>query len=180
MSDATGVRASRSQRDAPQLSAPARTHTSRTLGPDVVALLRAGPRLLSIYTSSRVDPALRERVVVAVSRANACRQCTRVHEAWALRAGVPAAELERVGAGELAAIPAAHRPAVMYVTALAEARFKTIPDDAQAVADEHLDRGRQRDIAAVARLISFANLSVNTAHAAAHRLRARSTIPDPR
>ena len=180
MSDATSVRASRSQRDAPQLSAPARTHTPRTLGPDVVAVLRAGPRLLSIYTSSRVDPALRERVVVAVSRANACRQCTRVHEAWALRAGVPAAELERVGAGELAAIPAAHRPAVMYVTALAEARFKTIPDDAQAVADEHLDRGRQRDIAAVARLISFANLSVNTAHAAAHRLRARSTIPDPR
>ncbi len=174
------VGASSRQRDRAEPPGTARTHTPRTLAPDVVALVRAGPRLLLIYTRSRVDPALRERVMVAVSRANACRQCSRVHEAWALCAGVPAAELGRVGPDELAGIPAAHRPAVVYATALAEARFNAIPPAAQAVADEHLGRERQRDIEVIARLITFANLSVNTAHAGARRLRAKWTSPGAR
>ena len=138
----------------------------------MAALVRAGPRLASIYLTARVDPALRERVMVAVSRANACRQCTRVHEAWAVRMGVPADELRSLGVGELARIPAVDRPAVVYATALAEAQFKTISADAQAVADEHLDRECQRDIEALARLISFANLTVNSAQAMARGLRA--------
>ena len=33
-----------------------------------------------------------------------------------------------------------------------------------------LDRSRQRDIEAIARLMTFANLSVNTAHALSGRL----------
>jgi len=168
--------ASTDRSDPSQRSQTGRTHTARTLGEDIDALVRAGPRLLSIYLTARLEPALRECVMVAVSRANACARCTRVHEAWALRAGVPTEELEQLGAGELAAIRGEHRPAVVYAAALAEARFKVISPDAQAVADEHLEPGRQRDIEAIARLISFANLSVNSAHAAARSARARLTV----
>jgi AhpD family alkylhydroperoxidase len=157
-----------------------RTYTPRTVAVEFTALVRASPRLFAIYRCGRMEPGLRERVMVAVSRANACASCTRVHEAWALRTGVPPDELERIGAGELAAIPAAQRPAIVYATALSEARFQSVTPDAQAVADAQLDPERQRDIEAIARLITFANLSVNTAHALARNLRDKTTAAGAR
>lgn len=141
---------------------------------DALKLIAASPRLLAIYGGGRLDPALRERVMVAVSRANACDGCTHVHEAWALRAGVSAAELDQIGAGELTQLPAEQRAAVVYASALAEARFRRLAPDAQAVADEQLEPGRQQDVEAVARLMTFANLSLNTANALADRLRRTS------
>jgi AhpD family alkylhydroperoxidase len=72
----------------------------------VRAVVGAYPRLVAIYGAGRVNRGLRERVMVAVSRANACRGCTRVHEAWAVRVGASAEELQQIGAGELAALPA--------------------------------------------------------------------------
>ena len=87
-----------------------------------------------------------------------------MHEAWAIRAGVSADELERIGAGELAVIPADQRAAIVYATALAESRFGPIPYDVRVLADAHLDRERQRDIEVIARLMTFANLSVNSLH----------------
>jgi AhpD family alkylhydroperoxidase len=136
-----------------------------------VELALAGRRLFAVYGRGSVDPAMRERVMVAVSRANACAGCTRVHEAWALRTGVSAEDLERIGAGELAPLPVQQRAAVVYAAALAEAGFGQIPPDVQAVADQQLDGRLQRDIEAVARLMTFANLSVNTASLLARRLR---------
>ncbi len=103
--------------------------------------------------------------MVAVSRANACGACTKVHEAWALRTGVSTAELEQIGAGELAAMPAEDRAAIVYATALAESRFGQIPDDARALADAHMDSERRLDIEAIARLMTFANLSANSLRA---------------
>ena len=108
--------------------------------------------------------------MVAVSRANACGACTRVHEAWAIRAGVPADELEQIGAGELAATRPDERAAIVYATALAESRFGTIPGDARALADAHLKHERQRDVEAIARLMTFANLSANSLQAIARRV----------
>lgn len=144
-----------------------RTYTAWRWATDAAQLAWASPRLLAIYRGARVNRALRERVMVSVSRANACGACTRVHEAWAIRAGVSAAELERIGAGELAVIPADQRAAIVYATALAESRFGPIPDDVRVLADAHLDRERQRDIEVIARLMTFANLSMNSLHALA-------------
>ena len=45
----------------------------------------------------------------------------------------------------------------MYATTPAEARFGEIPTDARAVADAYLGRNRQRDIEAIARLITVVN-----------------------
>ncbi len=152
---------------------PGRTYDVRGFLADLASLLRAGPRLLAIYRDDRIDPALRERIMVAVSRANSCRECTRVHEAWAVRAGVSADELTRLGAGELAYTPADQRPAVVFATALAEASFGPLPIEVRALVDDHVDTERQRDVEAIARLMTFANLSVNGTHAA---IRGRSRL----
>jgi AhpD family alkylhydroperoxidase len=139
-----------------------RTYTPRGWAADAARLVSASPRLLAIYGRTRVDEATRERVMVAVSRANACAACTRVHEAWALRAGVSAAELQQIGAGELSEMPAGQRAAIVYATALAEARFGPVPEEVAALVDVHLDPDRQRDIETIARLMTFANLTVNS------------------
>jgi hypothetical protein len=59
---------------------------------------------------------------------------------------------------------------ILYARALAESGFGAIPEDVRALADAHLDPGRQRDIEAIARLMTLANLSVNTAQALSGRL----------
>lgn len=79
-----------------------------------------------------------------------------------------------------AGLTAEQRAAIVYATALAESRFGPVPDDIGALVDRHLESNRQRDIAAIARLMTFANLTANTvrvltpthdARATPHRLR---------
>jgi len=137
-------------------------YTLRALLADVWAVLRHSPRLLAIYGRARVDPAVRERVMVAVSRSNACSVCTRVHEAWALRAGASPTELEQIGAGDLAGLPADEQAAIVYATALVESRFAGVGEDARALADARLDPERQLDIEAIARLVTLHNRSLMT------------------
>ncbi len=106
---------------------------------------------------------LRERIMVAVSRVNACAGCTAVHERWALRAGVPAAELEAIGLGDLARLDDRSRAAVVYATALAENRFRGTPDpELVALASRHLTAAELRAVEAVARMMALANLSAST------------------
>ena len=158
-----------------------RTYTPRSWTVDAVKLMLASPRLCAIYGRGRLAPGLRERVMVAVSRANACGACTRVHEAWAVRAGVSTAELEQISAGELPLMAPEQRAAVVYAAALAEARLGGVHPHAQAVADAYLGVELQRDIKAIAQLMTFANLSVNTAHVLHRRLRRnRERIGDAR
>ena len=71
---------------------------------DVVGVAQRGGPLAAVYLRGRLDATLRERVMVAVSRVNACGGCTFVHQRWALRAGVSSEELEAIGLGDLAAL----------------------------------------------------------------------------
>ena len=122
--------------------------------------------LVSAYLRGGLDPELRERVMVAVSRANTCRGCTLVHERWAIRAGVTSEELEAIGLGDLAALDDRNRAAIIYATALATARFRgSIPADVAANAGDQLTESELVAVEAVARAISLANLSVNTTKA---------------
>jgi len=96
-------------------------------------------------------------------RVNACAGCTAVHQRWALRAGVPAAELEAIGLGDLARLDDRSRAAIVYATARAEDRFRGIPDrELVALARRHLSAGELRAVEAVARLMALANLSAST------------------
>ena len=110
-----------------------------------------------------LEPDLRERVMVAVSRVNSCRGCTFVHEGWAGRAGVSQDELEAIGMGDLGELDARNRAAVAYAAALAEARFREpVPADLAAGAAEHLSPDELTAVDAVARGMALANLSANT------------------
>lgn len=129
---------------------------------DVAALAKSSVPLLRAYRGG-VEPALRERVMVAVSRANACQGCTRVHERWALRSGVTDDELRAIGLADLAALDEHSRAAVVYATERAERRFRAPPSpEVEQVARNHLSPAALEQVDAVARAMALANLSLNT------------------
>ena len=92
----------------------------------LAGVLRRVKPLTDVYARGRLDDALRERVMVAVSRVNACRGCTFVHTRWALRSGVTADELDAIGLADLGRLDRRSRAAVVYATALAEDRFRAV------------------------------------------------------
>ncbi len=109
--------------------------------------------------------------MVAVSHVNACAGCTAVHERWALRVGVTTAELEALGLGDLARLDDRSRAAIVYATALADDRFRAIPDgELIASARRYLTPGELRAVEAVARMMALANLSANTLRHTSHTL----------
>jgi len=133
---------------------------------DVAAVVRRVGPLAAVFLHGRLDRRERERIMVAVSRVNACRGCTFAHQRWALHAGVSTEELRAIELGELAPLHDRSRAAVAYATALAEHRFhRPPPDDIAAAATLHLSPTERAAIEAVARLMALANLSANTAEA---------------
>ncbi len=130
---------------------------------DVVGVARRARPLAGAYSGRGLDPALRERVMVAVSHVNACRGCTFAHERWAGRAGVSAEDLRAIGLGDLEDLDERSRVAVAYAAALAEARFREpVAADLAARASDRLTPGELAAVDAVARAMALANLSSNT------------------
>ena len=145
---------------------------------DVAGVARRAWPLAGVYARGDLDPALRERVMVAVSRVNACSGCTYVHERWAGRAGVSAEDLEAIGLGDLGALGPRDRAAVAYAAALAEARFRRPVDPGlSAAAAEHLTERELTAVEAVARMMALANLTVSTTEELTERLRCAAARP---
>jgi AhpD family alkylhydroperoxidase len=143
---------------------------------DLIGVARRARPLTTAYLRGGLDPDLRERVMVAVSRVNSCRGCTFVHERWADRAGVSPADVEAIGLGELGALDDRNRAAVAWAAALAEGRFRApAPAGLAAAAADQLTPNELAAIDAVARAMALANLSVNTADALVGRLRSRGS-----
>jgi AhpD family alkylhydroperoxidase len=141
-----------------------RTFTSagETLSDLVGVLGRTGP-LAAVYLRGRLDPELRERVMVAVSRVNACHGCTFVHERWALRSGVASDELAAIGLSDFATLDDRSRAAVLFATARAESRFRgPVPSEVATYASSQLTAKELAAVEAVARAMALANLSVST------------------
>lgn len=115
--------------------------------------------------------------MVAVSRANACAGCSRAHQRWAVRVGVTDDELEALGLDELARLDPASRTAVVYAVERSGAGFPgpvgAPSEDAEVTAamNRHFTAEETRRIDAVARGITFANLTVGTAESLHARFR---------
>lgn len=106
---------------------PRRFRSPREAAESALGVWVRAPRLWSAYLGG-LDRGVRERVMVAVSRANACAACTAVHERWALRSGITDDELDAIGLGELAQLDhrsrLCHRPRRRRVPRLAGSRAR--------------------------------------------------------
>lgn len=143
-----------------------------TLAAFIAALLenvREFPQLAAAYVAPyRIDAALREEAMVAVSTMNRCRHCTAIHGAWAAAVGGDAqvaalAESATQQKGE----PDPRQLAARYARCVVAG---TAPEEAAALLAPYFSWTEQRQIAAVARGIDFANRCGNTWDALVARL----------
>ena len=137
-------------------------------GKEAAAVLGSRRALADVYLRGRLSGREREHIMVAVSRVIACSGCTFVHERWALRAGATDDELRALQRGELTRLDGRSRAGVAYAMARAEAQFD---DASRAAAPSALTARDVAAVDAVARAMTFANLTVNTAEASWVRLR---------
>lgn len=145
------------------LRAPRKFESAREVAGDLMGVWVRAPVLSRVYVCGVLDAKMRERIMVAVSRTNACSGCTAVHERWALRTGVSSTDLEAIGLGDLARLDERSRAAVVYATALAENRFRGVPDpELVEMCRRHLTAVELVAVEAVARMMAVANLSNNT------------------
>lgn len=141
-------------------------------------MLRCARRLRAIYTRERIDAVLREQIMIAVSRANACRWCVSFHETQAVRQGVREARPADADAGAVA--DARLQSAVAYAVARAEAGRGLDPDPAvDRALREHFDPRERSDIEAVISLITFANLTANSLRSLSERAAMRRVGDKP-
>ena len=83
----------------------------------LAALMTAGPVLVRALNRSRISPALREQIMLAVTSVNDCRYCNWGHTALALRNGVDLAALRQtLGSGSLSADSTPDEVAILYAS----------------------------------------------------------------
>lgn len=146
---------------------------------DVVGLIPRVPDAAAIWWGHRLNPSLREEVMVAVARANACRYCTFVHQEWAVRTGASDAEIVALEGWDAEEFDRAAWTAIAYARALAEAELGPVDAAVEAAVDTYFTPSRRRDIRTVARFMTLANRFSNTLDAFRARL-AGTPIEDSR
>lgn len=154
-----------------------RTYSLADLGRHVGVLASHGSDLAAIYRG-RVDPALREQLMLAVAQVNGCKYCTFVHTHWAQLEGVPDEELALLEGLEVADFDRDRWLALSYARALADADFAPQPDFGDEIASRSGSQARD-DIELIARSMTLANLLANTLDAFVSRLRGNPN-PDGR
>jgi AhpD family alkylhydroperoxidase len=160
-----------------------RTYRLPELVRDLGSLFARVPALLSIWVGGRLPPAMREKVIVSVAQANACRMCEHAHSRMALEAGVTDAELAALERMDAQTLDRRTWLALAYARERAIADFAPVSDpEAQRALEEELGAQTVRDVEDVARAMTVANRVANTLNALSDRRRGRpipgSRLPD--
>jgi len=115
--------------------------------------LRAAMRL--------IDPAFRERLMLAVTQVNACRYCSEYHAKLALKTGLSQDEVRQLLDGDADQCPPDQLTAVLYARHWAEAAGNPDPDIRQTLIETY---GTDKAVAIemILRMITIGNLSGNT------------------
>jgi AhpD family alkylhydroperoxidase len=141
-----------------------------------VALLRRASDLRAIYLDRRLDPGFREKLMLAVAGANACRQCSFAHREWALAEGVSEEELAALEGMDPEAFDARTWAAVAWVQAYARSDLEAVPDAIDANFRQHFSAQEQADIQLVARTMYWLNEISNSVRSGVKRAK-RTPVP---
>jgi AhpD family alkylhydroperoxidase len=157
-----------------------RTYLVSQLVRDLLSVSTRAPALWSIWVRRRLPPATREKIIVAVAQANACRMCEHAHTRMALEAGVTDAELAALEQMDPETLDRRTWLALAYARERTQADFAPL-SDAEVYPGLEKELGLQtvRDVEDVARVMTVANRVANTLNALSDRLRGRA-VPGSR
>jgi len=157
-----------------------RTYRAPALFRDLLSVFGRMPSLISIWMGGRLPRALREKVIVAVAQANACRMCEHAHTRMALQAGVTDAELAALENMDPEVLDRRTWLALAYARERTKEDFAPVSDDAQHEAlVAELGAQTTLDVEEVARVMTVANRIANTLNALPDRLRGQP-VPESR
>jgi len=83
-------------------------------------LIKNRAQIRAVMRQDLIQPAFRERLMMAVTAVNGCRYCSYFHAREALLAGISEAEVEALLSGVVDHCPEAEIPAVLYAQHWAE------------------------------------------------------------
>jgi AhpD family alkylhydroperoxidase len=129
--------------------------------------------LPSAFRNQTVDPAFRERILLAVTSVNQCRYCAWMHTDLALSAGMSREEVSALLGQKAEQVPELELTAVRYAVHYAESNARPGKDKTQELYETYGD-ATAAAIENYIRLIFFANLSGNTFDAFISRLRGKA------
>ncbi|MGB5372984.1 MAG: carboxymuconolactone decarboxylase family protein [Polyangiales bacterium] len=166
---------------ADRLSGPVpRVYTVPELFADLGSVLTRAPALWAIWIGGRLPRALREQIIVAVAKVNACRMCEHAHTRMALEAGVSDAELAALEDMNPSAFDRRTWLAIAHARERTRANFAPVADDAcQEALNEALSAQTRSDVEDLARVMTVANRIANTLNALPDRWRG-NPVPDSR
>lgn len=116
-----------------------------------------------------IDPAFRERLMLAVTGVNDCRYCSYAHARMALTAGLSPDDVAGLSKGEFAGAPAEQVPALLYAQHWADTHASPDPEVRRELIRSH-GVGKVRDIELLLHLIRTANLMGNSFDYLLHRI----------
>jgi AhpD family alkylhydroperoxidase len=108
-----------------------------------------------------IEPAFRERLMLAVTEVNGCRYCRYAHARAALTAGVGETEIEEMAAGNLHRAPPEQVPALLYAQHWAETDAHPDPEARRRIVETY-GPARTEAIELTVRMIRVGNLAGNT------------------
>jgi AhpD family alkylhydroperoxidase len=136
-------------------------HRSTDLFRDLREIWRERRRIRAVTKGEGIDPALRERLMLAVTEVNGCRYCRYAHSRMALTAGLSEVELKELAAGNFQGSPPEQVPALLYAQHWAETDAR--PDaEARRRVVETYGSGQTEAIELTLRAIRVGNLLGNT------------------
>ena len=133
----------------------------RDLWTDLSALFHLRRAVSKLSGDSELEPAFRERLMLAVTAVNQCRYCSYVHTRLALRNGLSETEVRSLLDSSLSGAPAAELPAILFAHHWAESDGIVAAQDHQCLIDIYGEE-KSQVIQAAIQTMRLANLLGNT------------------
>jgi AhpD family alkylhydroperoxidase len=140
---------------------------------EAAALVRGYRDLIAVWGRGRLDPRLREEVMVAVAEANACRWCTHAHRRWALAEGVTDEELAAIEGQDAERFDRRTWAAIAWAQARTRTDLGPVATELEIELARHYDERERADLELVTHAMGLANRSANTFDALVRRMRGR-------
>lgn len=133
-------------------------------------IVRAAPTMPGTFTSGRISPAFRERILLAVTSVNQCRYCQWAHTDLAVASGVSSEQIGALLGSSTESVPGEERVALLYALHYAQTNRQPAVAERKKLIDTYGEE-TARDIENWIYLIFFSNLSGNTFDSFLSRLR---------
>ena len=136
---------------------------------DLRAIMARRDQMRPLMRGELIDPAFRERLMLAVTAVNGCRYCSYAHAKQALAVGMDSVEIQALQDGVLENSPEDQVPALLYAQQWAETAGKVDPAARERMVE--LYGAPKVDAMELAlRTIQMGNLSGNTGDYILYRL----------